>query len=272
VSSATLQFTLKVSGTLTDATSVVLSDADVAYGVKRTDTGATIVSAGTAMTHASVGIYTYTISPEPTQGLTYNWVAKVVLNGATNYYEFNSAGTPLTATTGRYVTAAMIRERFGTANVRDWSDTESNGVEDSVAIARAIAWAESKIDMIFNNRGYTVPLVATTGTYPEVFLCWVYELAGGAWLYTKRGIDDKAEGVDGKMAGLVKKVDAEVRMYSGWPNQIPGLQLDSRVSFATAIVNPRTNYLSDGPTLYPSYQSRYFGERLVQGCGVVVQN
>ena len=59
MSTTTLEFTFTVDGSPTDASAVVLRDPTSAYGVKRTDTDAVVVAAGTAMTHAGTGQYSY---------------------------------------------------------------------------------------------------------------------------------------------------------------------------------------------------------------------
>jgi hypothetical protein len=46
---ALLRFTTKIAGVLADVTSVVLSDPTGTYGIKRNDTGATVIAANTAM-------------------------------------------------------------------------------------------------------------------------------------------------------------------------------------------------------------------------------
>jgi uncharacterized phiE125 gp8 family phage protein len=77
---------IKVEGVLTDATSVALSDATATYGVKRTDTGAIVVAAGTAMTKIETGVYRYTID-DAIAGVTYTWFIRTILNGRTYYKE-----------------------------------------------------------------------------------------------------------------------------------------------------------------------------------------
>src|SRR5574337_1479673 len=70
------QITLErlVSGVLTDADAVVLEDETGAYGIKRNDTGAVAVAAGTAVTHVSTGNYAYDTSLlDPTAGYTAVW-------------------------------------------------------------------------------------------------------------------------------------------------------------------------------------------------------
>ena len=89
--------TWKVEGVLTNATSAVLSDPTGTYGIKRDDTGATVVADGTAMTNPSTGVYEYTFTA--IVGVAYTAYVEVVYNGATYHLEHDipaiAAGTEL---------------------------------------------------------------------------------------------------------------------------------------------------------------------------------
>jgi hypothetical protein len=82
MSTKTVQFRFDVSGTLTDVTSVVLRDVTATFGLRRTDTLAVIVPAGTALTRLSVGLYALTFT-EPAAGLNYEYVIEYVYGGNT---------------------------------------------------------------------------------------------------------------------------------------------------------------------------------------------
>jgi hypothetical protein len=73
-------------GNLADATSVVLSDKDGIYGIKRTVLGTVVVAANTAFTRTAIGTYQYTFTPPQTLVSYTGWV-KVVYQRRTNYYE-----------------------------------------------------------------------------------------------------------------------------------------------------------------------------------------
>jgi len=81
----------RVGGVLTNATSVLLSDAGGTYGIKRNDTGAVVVADGTAMVNTAVGIYDYTFT-DPALDLTYTAWFELVYAGATYRDEFVFAG------------------------------------------------------------------------------------------------------------------------------------------------------------------------------------
>ena len=82
MSTKTLQFQFKIGSTLTDVTSVTLQDPTAAFGVRRTDTLEVLVAAGTALTHVSTGLYSYTFT-EPEVGLDYEYWIEYVYSGNT---------------------------------------------------------------------------------------------------------------------------------------------------------------------------------------------
>lgn len=83
----TIAQTFKVGGTLTSATSAKLSDPTGTYGIKRTDTDATVVADDTALTESSTGVYEYTFSA--TVNIPYKAYFEFVYDGDTIYVEFD---------------------------------------------------------------------------------------------------------------------------------------------------------------------------------------
>jgi hypothetical protein len=75
--------TFKTNGALTDVTSVYLNNPDGSYGVKRNDTNAVIVVAGTAMTKLSTGVYEYEFT-DPAYSLEYTYWIQWVYGGETH--------------------------------------------------------------------------------------------------------------------------------------------------------------------------------------------
>lgn len=93
---ATIQFTHKVAGVLTDATSVVLCDPASAYGVKRNDTDGVVAAANTSMSRVAAGTYEYTFV-EPVAGIDYTYWVKWTYGGETHSveYVYEAAETPV---------------------------------------------------------------------------------------------------------------------------------------------------------------------------------
>lgn len=74
----------RVSGVLTDATTVTLADPGGNFGILRLDTLASVVASGTATTHPSTGVYQYDISAlDPRYSYVASW--KVVASYGTDY-------------------------------------------------------------------------------------------------------------------------------------------------------------------------------------------
>lgn len=90
-STTTIQPVIRIDGVLRDVTPIVLRDPTGAFGVKRTDTDAVVVAAGTALTRISTGVYEYVFT-DPAPALTYDYWVEFVYNGDTFRYERISQG------------------------------------------------------------------------------------------------------------------------------------------------------------------------------------
>jgi len=85
MSDTTLSFVARINGALVNVDSIVLADQVDDYGVRRLDTLDSVVAKDTALTHDSLGHYSYTFTdPEP--GLTYEYTVKVVYSNTTYYF------------------------------------------------------------------------------------------------------------------------------------------------------------------------------------------
>ena len=82
----TIRKTWTVDGAPADPTSVVLRDPTDTYGIRRDDTSAVIVAAGTAMTHVATGIFEYTV-PDVDASTTYTAWIEIVYAGDTYRFE-----------------------------------------------------------------------------------------------------------------------------------------------------------------------------------------
>lgn len=84
MSTSTIRWTFAVDGVFTNVTSATLSDSTGTYGVRRTDTQASVVDDGTAMTNAATGVYEHSFT-DPDSDLTYEYVVEWVYAGITHY-------------------------------------------------------------------------------------------------------------------------------------------------------------------------------------------
>lgn len=81
-----------VDGSPANVTSIVLADPTNAYGVRRTDTNAVVVPAGTAMANTGVGVYSYAFD-DPATNLVYQYWEKVTdVDGVVYYFEKQRSG------------------------------------------------------------------------------------------------------------------------------------------------------------------------------------
>ena len=82
---ATITFSSTIGGVAADVTSAVLSDPTGSYGVRRTDTGAVVVAAGTALVNDAEGTYTYEFTS--VGGVEYQYYVEWVYNGETHHVD-----------------------------------------------------------------------------------------------------------------------------------------------------------------------------------------
>ena len=138
-----IRFTLVVNGSLMDATSVIFSDQAGLLGVQRTDSGATIVSAGTALTRIGLGTYEYDLT-DPAPGLLYNYFIQWVFQGSKFWVEQTIPGS--LATPLYYCTVDQVKN-YPPVHITD--------TVDDTAIIDAINSVKNNIDNIcrwsFNN-------------------------------------------------------------------------------------------------------------------------
>jgi len=80
LSQTIIRATVRHEGELYDPSAIVLSDITGTWGVRRTDTGATVVAAGTALARVSTGEYSYTFT-DPAPGLSYEYVIASTIEG-----------------------------------------------------------------------------------------------------------------------------------------------------------------------------------------------
>lgn len=101
--------TFKIGNTLTDVTTAKLSDPTGAYGVKRNDTGVTVVADGTDMTRTTTGTYEYTLSA--TVNVAYTAYVEFIYDGDTFYIEYDMPG--VSDDYGMLASYSSLLERVG---------------------------------------------------------------------------------------------------------------------------------------------------------------
>ncbi len=119
---STIAKSFKIDGTLTNMTSVVLSDPTGTYGVRRTDTSATVVADGTAMTNTATGVYSHEFV-DPADDITYEYYLEVTYGGET-YWITGSFDSPTTEST-QLVTLTAVKEYLGVTGTAEDSRLNS---------------------------------------------------------------------------------------------------------------------------------------------------
>lgn len=150
----TFRHNVKLAGvwTPTDVTSIVASDPTATYGVKRDDTDAVVVAAGSALTWVSTGVYSLSFAA-PEDGLTYTWWPEWVYLGNTSrlertytdpiesgYFEVQDPDEP-TETANAYVTVAEFKSY---CNGRGIDYSSKLDVEIEQAIVRATDYTDGR--------------------------------------------------------------------------------------------------------------------------------
>ena len=234
--SITIQEKFTIDGVLTDVTSVLLSDPDGTYGVKRDDTSAVVVADGTAMTKVSTGVYRHTFA-EPALGLEYTYWVEWTYGGETYHDEHTVTG----ASAGRICTLADVKDRLG-----------ESGVEHDTLLNRLIASLESMFDS-YTGRSMIVPSADVTEYYS----------GRGPFLQLRRypvvAITSIKEAVDYDFTAadaLVANTDYRivnnglngilVRIYSVWDALQDSIQVIYRGGYCAAGVTP-----GEGKTALP---------------------
>lgn len=131
----TIRVTHRIGGVLTDYTSLVLRDGAATYGLRRTDTAAIVVAAGTALNHDGTGLYSLPVAGL-TPGVAYDYWLERVYAGATKRDQYNFIAPTAADDLPRYLTVdeavAMAGSMPGVA-----SFLAANSSQQSMALAMA---------------------------------------------------------------------------------------------------------------------------------------
>ncbi len=252
MSTRTIQFSFKYGGSLTDPDSVVLSDEDGSYGIKRNDTGATVVSAGTAMTKTATGEYEYEFT-EPASGLTYTAWVKSVYRGATYYTEIDVelaisdsmevSYSSLVEIVGRRLYG--IRSGFSTAQLADINDCIRHGLQ---AVYTAYPWSFLRPrQVITTSEPYTTGTVEvssgvvtlTGGTFPSWAASGVLAVESGNYRISSRDSDTQ-----------ITLEDTSVDVDSGTSYTLGRPEYDLPSGF-DAIIGEELMYEPEASSYYP---------------------
>lgn len=163
----------RVNGVLADVTSAKLRDPGGTFGVRRTDTLASVVAVDTVIPRVSQGVYEYPFT-EPAAGLTYNYWWVVVYNGDTYTDERNQTSLAFDLDASAYVTSvaeanAIANALTGLASWKAATDDAKSAalLGASIDIDAAGPWQGRKYDLAqvleFPRVGYESPVPACGG-------------------------------------------------------------------------------------------------------------
>ena len=229
--SLTIQEKFTIDGSLTDVTSVVLSDPTATYGVKRNDTSAVVVADGTAMTKVSTGVYRHTFA-EPAAGLTYTYWVEWVYGGETYRDEHTITGA--TASAGRVCTLADVKGRLGIDNADH--DTVINTIIASMEsifnsyTQRHLIVTASDVTEYFTGRGgvylqlLRYPVVAITSIKEAID----YDFTNADALVADTDYRLMSAGANGILS----------RIYACWQQTPDSIQIVHRGGYCAAGVTP----------------------------------
>jgi len=128
---ATITFTTKIAGVLTNVTSVVLADpaSPPTYGLRRVDTGQVIVAANTVLANPSAGTYTVTFTA--VAGVTYQGYIAWTYAGETHHQEvLHTEPMPSVTTPLSLANAIAVRFRDEVATPRALATIYDNDPAD----------------------------------------------------------------------------------------------------------------------------------------------
>lgn len=218
-----------------DADAVVMADSANTFGVRRADTGAVVVVAGTAMVHVGVGQYSLTFV-QPASNLTYLYSVKSTTTGVDTYFSaiaVSVLGMPVCP----YFTYNQFIRRWGLTNVKVASNkdgkTNANAatVPDFAALQDSFDYSIDEINNTLRGGQYSVPLDFTpNGGMVPPFIVRGAMLLAYADLYDVRGMDEKNI-KDNRLAKQVRVFYDDLATYkSGVKQMLALLQTDSSFS------------------------------------------
>lgn len=117
-------------------------------------------------------------------------------------------GTPVSSAgqTGRYTNETNLNNKFGSENIRLWSQVNNSvTTKDSDRILAALNQADSVIDDALRNGRYLVPLQPINVTYGVVER--IATIYAGFYLYEARGFDDESTEEQNKLSLLKTEAD-----------------------------------------------------------------
>jgi hypothetical protein len=199
--------------TLHNDTTGDYEDADSAtIGIVRTDTGAVIVPAGTAMDHDGLGRYSKTMA-DPIAGVTYRATSVLTIGGNSLTTTSDKSATA-GGSAGAYASQSDVQDLIGPDNLDVLGDLDDDGNLDSGIVQRALDFADSYINLELLKNGLTAPASLTNATHAAVLKDVAAHLA--VWhLWHHRGLKEapgrgRPDGIGGVFDGYKGYADEQL--------------------------------------------------------------
>lgn len=241
MSSKIVTISHRPGGVLTDLDSVpVFEDPTATYGLRRTDTLATVTppAVGTTLPKIATGTYQYTIEGL-LENIPYEYWVRVVYSGITSRINrtFTGAADEAGSAESPFFTTQEFLDRWGSKNVRIASNKDSSATTINYdALQGSFDYATSEIYQAFRGGLYAVPLDFTPNDniVPATVKRWAMVLAY-ADLYDARGQDERDK-VWNKISMQLKAVYADMGMCRAGLKELPAT-LNGEVTLETGEVS-----------------------------------
>lgn len=178
-------------------------DSTPTLSIVRTDTGATVVSAGTLMTDDGNGDYHYDFDAD-IAGVSYQATFVAMFNSRPITWSSSVKTSP--PASGYYASQSDLEDEFGTTNVQNYSDLSGAGAVDEGRIARALAFADERINHRLRVNNIQVPVATSSQDF--LLLTRIAAQIAGCWLYESRGVRD--DNTDNKMSAVADEATARL--------------------------------------------------------------
>lgn len=256
----TISQTFKVGGVLTNATSAKLSDPTSTFGIKRNDTGATVVADNTAMSNPSTGLYQYTFSA--VAGVSYTAYIEFVYNGDTIHVEFDIP-TVTDEAAGMAVSYDSLLERVGHELFGIRSGFSSDQTTDILqCIKDGLHYVYTAHDWSFFRPVEDITTTAPYATGTVTIAAGVVTLTGGTWpswaadgilKVSNRYYSVASRGSDSQ----ITLDDTSVTVTAATAFELGRPEIPLSDSFEAVANDSDLTYYPDQNTIYPPVRQRH---------------
>lgn len=204
MSTKRIDFSFKIEGVLTDATSLKLSNTAGTFGARRQDTGEVIVADGTDFIRDDIGLYHFIFLDLVDSKIYEYWIERVYTGNTRHSERTFVAGATSEGSSGYYWSRTLLTQISGIGNLAAYSSLDGRNLTDIDEVA--IQSAGDEVDASINDELYSVgvitPLTRSSRTFTrlELYATRMVLIA----LYSRRGNMDRDQNKErlGKMSAM----------------------------------------------------------------------